>query len=44
MGQTREKVEEDAEQFFARLIPRECPDWFNEEDYAQMRLIRDQWI
>ena len=44
MGQTREKIEEDAEQFFARLVPPECPDWFNEEDYAQLKLIRDQWI
>jgi hypothetical protein len=44
MGQTREKIEDEAEEFFARIIPSECPDWFNEEDYAQLRLIRDQWI
>jgi hypothetical protein len=44
MGQLREKLEEDAEDFFARLVPPECPDWFNEEDYQQLKLIRDQWI
>jgi hypothetical protein len=44
MGQTREKIEEEAEHFFGRLVPPECPDWFNEEDYAQLKLIRDQWI
>ena len=22
----------------------ECPEWFNEEDYGQLKLIRDQWI
>ena len=44
MGQTREKIEDEAEEFFQKLVPGECPDWFNEEDYAQLRLIRDQWI
>jgi hypothetical protein len=44
MGQTRDKIENEAEQFFGRIIPGECPEWFNEEDYAQLRLIRDQWI
>src|SRR4029453_11218144 len=41
MGQTRDKIEEEAEQFFARLVPGECPEWFNEEDYGQLKLIRD---
>jgi len=44
MGQTRDKLEDDAEDFFARLVPPECPDWFNEEDFQQLKLIRDQWI
>jgi len=44
MGQVREKIENEAEDFFARLVPTECPDWFNEEDYQQLKLIRDQWI
>ena len=38
------KIEEDAEQFFARIVPRDCPEWFNEEDFSQLKLIRDQWI
>jgi hypothetical protein len=45
MGQDREKIEDDAEAFFARLIPAEgCPEWFTEDDYATLKLIRDQWI
>jgi hypothetical protein len=45
MGKTREEIEERAEVFFKRLIPSdECPDWFHETDYAQLKLIRDQWI
>ena len=44
MGQTREKIENEAEEFFAKIVPPECPDWLNEEDYQQLRLIRDQWI
>ena len=46
MGQEREKIEEDAEAFFVRFIPPgdECPEWFNAEDFAQLKLLRDQWI
>lgn len=44
MGQSIEQIENDAEVFFARLIPDHCPDWFDEEDYDQLKLIRDQWI
>ena len=44
MGQTREKIEDEAESFFAKLVPHELPEWFNEEDYGQLKLIRDQWI
>ena len=46
MGQLRHKIEDEAEVFFDRLIPRTetCPEWFNEEDWNQLRLIRDQWI
>ena len=33
------------EVFFKRLIPCEdCPTYFHEGDYAQLKLIRDQWI
>jgi hypothetical protein len=45
MGQVREHIEDDAEMFFARLIPADgCPAWFNEDDYNTLKLIRDQWI
>ena len=46
MGQTREKIEDDAESFFARILGsgENCPEWFNETDWSQLKLIRDQWI
>lgn len=46
MGQSREKIEDDAEAFFHQLMGRgdQCPEWFNETDWAQLKLIRDQWI
>ena len=46
MGQNREKIEDEAEVFFGRLLSRTdvCPDWFNESDWAQLKMIRDQWI
>lgn len=45
MGRRREEIEERAEVFFKRLVPEDhCPDWFHEPDYAQLKLIRDQWI
>jgi hypothetical protein len=45
MGQDRLKIEERAETFFGRLISSDqCPDWFHEEDWQQLKLIRDQWI
>ena len=45
MGQDRERIEDDAEAFFARLIPGDgCPEWFNEGDYDTLKLIRNQWI
>lgn len=45
MGRDRSEIEERAEVFFKRLVPSdECPDWFHESDYAQLKLIRDQWI
>jgi hypothetical protein len=45
MGHPRAEIEERAEVFFKRMIPSEqCPDWFHEEDYAQLKVIRDQWI
>jgi hypothetical protein len=45
IGQTREQIENEAEVFFRRLIPfDECPEWFNQTDYDQLKLIRNQWI
>jgi hypothetical protein len=45
MGQTQEQIENEAEVFFSRLIPSdECPQWFNQADYDQLKLIRNQWI
>ena len=44
MGQTREHIEDEADDFFGRFVPGECPEWFNEDDYNQLKLIRDQWI
>lgn len=45
MGKHREEIEERADAFFKRLAPTdECPDWFHESDYVQLKLIRDQWV
>ena len=45
MGQTRDDIENEAEVFFSRLCPTdECPAWFNQSDYDQLKLIRNQWI
>jgi hypothetical protein len=46
MGQTREKIEDDAEGFFSKIMGSgdQCPEWFNETDWSQLKLIRDQWI
>lgn len=46
MGQERDRIDDDAETFFAKLIGSgdQCPEWFNETDWLQLKLIRDQWI
>ncbi len=46
LGSDRQVIESDAESFFAKLNGQyeTSPDWFNEEDWAQLKLIRDQWI
>jgi hypothetical protein len=44
MGQSREDIEDEAEEFFSKLIAHECPAYLNEGDYDQLKLIRDQWI
>jgi hypothetical protein len=46
MGQSRDKIEDDAEQYFGRLLGSgdHCSEWFNDTDWSQLKLIRDQWI
>jgi hypothetical protein len=45
-GEPREVIAEDAEPFFLKLMGlcREKPDHFGDEDWHQLRLIRDQWV
>lgn len=45
-GTARDQIENEAETFFAKLIGEgdQCPDWITEEDWGQLKLIRDQWI
>ncbi len=46
LGADRESVESDAETFFAQLLGAgdKRPDWVSEEDWLQLKMIRDQWI
>ena len=46
MGQNRDKIEDDAEVFFGTLMGSgdTQPEYFNETDWSQLKLIRDQWI
>ncbi|MGE5612282.1 MAG: hypothetical protein ACM359_23745 [Bacillota bacterium] len=46
MGQPRDGIEDEAEAFFQRLMGSgdHRPDWINEPDWAQLKLLRDQWI
>ena len=46
MGSVREQIESEAEVFFADLMGAgdHRPDWFSDEDWLQLKLIRDQWI
>jgi hypothetical protein len=43
-GRPRCAIENDAEIFFAELVAPQCPYWLNQEDYRQLKLIRDHWI
>ena len=45
-GYDREKIENEAEMFFTHLMGnhQEHPIHFNEEDWMQLRMVRDQWI
>ena len=46
MGQSKEKIEAEAEEFFDRITSglNTCPDWFLPTDWDQLKLIRDQWV
>jgi hypothetical protein len=45
-GVPRRQIEARAEAFFDSLMGRDDrrAEWFTEEDWAQLRLIRDQWL
>ncbi len=44
-GHNEEEIADLAEAFFDAMIPGDhCPEWFHEEDYHQLCIIRDQWM
>ena len=45
-GQSRRSIMEDAVEFFANLmgVDDTCPSHFKDEDWVQLRIIRNQWI
>jgi len=45
-GESRRHIMEDAVEFFANLmgVDDTCPSHFKEEDWLQLRIIRNQWI
>lgn len=46
LGQDISSIEDDAEAFFLRLLGHEdrCPEYLDEGDWSQIKMIRDQWI
>src|ERR1700677_1048740 len=46
LGAERDAVEGDAELFFSQLLGTgdKRPDWMSEEDWSQLKIIRDQWM
>ncbi len=44
--ESREKIAEEAEPFFQKLMGLgwEKPNHFSDEDWVQLKLIRDQWV
>jgi len=46
MGQQRNQIEDEAEDFFTKLMgsAEQVPEWITDSDWAQLKLIRDQWI
>lgn len=45
-GETRDQIASDGVPFFLRLMGADddCPGYINEEDWAQLRVLRDQWV
>lgn len=44
IGRPRSEIVGDADEYFQDMIPRTgCPEWFEEEDYQVLRILRDQW-
>ena len=46
LGKARQQVVDEAIQFFAKLMPDddECPQWFTQEDYHQLKVLRGNWV
>lgn len=46
MGQLREKIVAEAAEFFPRLLGTgdERPPHFNQEDWEQLKMVRNQWL
>lgn len=46
LGVPHETIEDEAETFFFKMLGYSdtCPLHFNEEDWHQLKLLRDQWI
>lgn len=47
MDQPREDIENDAEVFFFKLLGGtgdQRPEWYNDTDWQQLKVLRDQWI
>jgi hypothetical protein len=46
LGGSRERICQQARQFFGEIMGDgdRCPDHFTEDDWAQLRLLRNQWV
>ena len=47
IGVTRSRIESEAAQFFRHLLcgsTTNCPDIFNQEDWDQLVMVRNQWV
>ena len=46
MGQVDDDLADDAETFFDPIVPPgdKRPDWYHEDDWRQLKMVRDQWV